>query len=88
MAKVNSNTQMLKQAGNGITVTVLMAIFSQLNIKGVKPWNEMSQEERERLIHQLEILTRKKIHSVPQSPSNNSSNSRKVSSRCGTNDTE
>ena len=46
------------------------------------------QEERERLIHQLEILTRKKIHSVPQSPSNNSSNSPKVSSRCGTNDTE
>ena len=50
MAKVNSNTQMLKQAGNGITVTVLMAIFSQLNIKGVKPWNEMSQEEREKFI--------------------------------------
>lgn len=50
MAKVNSNTQMLKQAGNGITVTVLMAIFSQLNISGVKPWNDMTQEEREKFI--------------------------------------
>ena len=40
MMAVNSNTQLLKQAGNSITVQVLMAIFSQLNIKGVTPWNE------------------------------------------------
>ena len=46
------------------------------------------QEERERLIHQLEILTRKKGTSSPLSPLNKSSNSRKISSRCGTEDTE
>ena len=50
MASVNSNTQLYKQAGNSIVVTVLMAIFSQLHIKGVKPWNDMTQEEREELI--------------------------------------
>lgn len=38
--KVVSNTQLYKQAGNSICVCVLMAIFSQMNIKGVKPWNE------------------------------------------------
>lgn len=50
MAKVNSNTQLYKQAGNSITVTVLMAIFSQLHIKGVPVWNELNQEEREKWI--------------------------------------
>ena len=48
---VNSKTQLYKQAGNSIVVPVLMAIFSQLNIDGVKPWNEMSNEERECLIN-------------------------------------
>ena len=38
--KVVSNTQLYKQAGNSICVCVLMAIFSQMNIKGVKTWNE------------------------------------------------
>ena len=38
--KVNSNTQLYKQAGNAIVKQVLMAIFSQMNIKGVQPWNE------------------------------------------------
>ena len=37
---VVSNTQLYKEAGNSIVVNVLMAIFSQMNIKGVKPWNE------------------------------------------------
>ena len=46
------------------------------------------QEERERLIHQLEILTRKKGTSLTLSPSNKTSNTRKISSRCGTEDTE
>ena len=40
--KVNSNTQLYKQAGNAIVKQVLMAIFSQMNIKGVKPWNEIN----------------------------------------------
>lgn len=50
MFSVNSNSQCYKQFGNSIVVPVLMAIFSQLNIKGVTPWNEMNQEEREQLI--------------------------------------
>lgn len=50
MFSVNSNSQCYKQAGNSIVVTVLMAIFSQLNIKGVTPWNELNQAEREELI--------------------------------------
>lgn len=50
MMEINSATQCYKQAGNSIAVPVLMAIFSQLNIKGVTPWNEMSQEEREEII--------------------------------------
>lgn len=47
---VNSNTQAYKQAGNSIVVSVLVAIFSQLNIAGVKPWNELSEDERYNLI--------------------------------------
>ena len=46
------------------------------------------QEERERLIYQLEMLTRKKGSSVTLYPSNKSANSRKISSSCGTEDTE
>lgn len=45
-AAVNSNSQLYKESGNSICEAVLCALFSQLNIKGVKPWNEMSQEER------------------------------------------
>ena len=40
-AEVNSKTQLYKQAGNSIVKDVLMAIFSQLNIKGVSMWNEV-----------------------------------------------
>ena len=43
---VNSNSQLYKQAGNSLVRVVMAAIMSQLNIKGVKPWNEMSDEER------------------------------------------
>ena len=46
------------------------------------------QEERERLIHQLNLIKRKKGYSLPLSPSNNSSNSRKISSRYDTEATE
>lgn len=51
MLNINSNTQCYKQAGNSIVVAVLMAIFSQLNIKGVTPWNEMSDEQRYKMIY-------------------------------------
>lgn len=37
---VNSNTQLYKQAGNSIVVTVLEAMFRQMNIQGVPTWNE------------------------------------------------
>lgn len=47
---VNSNTQLYKEAGNAIVKQVLMAIFSQMNIKGVKPWNDMTSEEKYNLI--------------------------------------
>ena len=40
-ASGTSNSQLYKQAGNAIVKQVLMAIFSQMNIKGVKPWNEV-----------------------------------------------
>ena len=40
-AEVNSKMQLYKQAGNSIVKDVLMAIFSQLNIKGVPMWNEV-----------------------------------------------
>lgn len=42
----NSNTRLYSQAGNSIVVGCLAAIFSQLNIKGVTPWNEMTLEEK------------------------------------------
>ena len=48
---VVSRAQMYKQAGNSIVVAVLMAIFSQLNIKGVTPWNELTDDQREKLIY-------------------------------------
>ena len=50
MLKVNSNSQCYKQYGNSICIPVLMAIFSQLGIKGVRKWNEMSEDERNILI--------------------------------------
>ena len=51
MMKVNSNTQVYKQAGNSIVVSVLMALFSQLNIEGVPRWNDMTQEERQEWVN-------------------------------------
>lgn len=46
---VNSDTQLYKQAGNSIVVACLCAIFSQLGIKGITPWNEMSEEQKKDL---------------------------------------
>lgn len=50
MLEVNSNTQCYKQYGNSIVVPVLMGLFSQLNIAGVKTWNEMDENERYQII--------------------------------------
>ena len=48
---VNSNSQGYKQFGNSIVVAVLIAVFSQLHIAGVKTWNEMTDDERYSLIY-------------------------------------
>ena len=50
MLNTNSWTQCYKQYGNSIVVTVLMGIFSQLNIKGVPAWNDLKESERMELI--------------------------------------
>lgn len=42
--KVVSNSQLYKIAGNAIVVSVLVAIFSQMNIQGKKNWNSLSKE--------------------------------------------
>ena len=57
--KVNSNSQLYKQAGNSICVNVLCAIFSQLGIQGRKRWNEMSLEERRELVYKGTVLEAK-----------------------------
>ena len=41
-----SNTQAYKQFGNSIVVSVLCAVYSQLNIQDIKPWNERTIEEK------------------------------------------
>lgn len=40
MAAVNSATQMYRQAGNSIVVNVMVAMFSQMNIQGIRTWND------------------------------------------------
>ena len=57
--KVNSNSQLYRQAGNSICVNVLCAIFSQLGIQGHKRWNEMSLEERRELVYKGTVLESK-----------------------------
>lgn len=47
---VNSNSQVYRQFGNAIVKQVLMAIFLQLGIKGLKKWNDRTLEEREKLV--------------------------------------
>jgi len=50
MLNVNSNTQVYKQAGNSIVVSVLVGIFSQLGIQKCKKWNDMTDEERYEIV--------------------------------------
>lgn len=49
MLSINSQTQCYKQAGNSLVVTMFAAVLSQLNIQGIKPWNERSTEEKKQL---------------------------------------
>ena len=60
MLEVNSRTQCYKQFGNSIAVPVLMALFSQLGLKGVPKWNELSQEQRQELVDRnMDFLSKK-----------------------------
>ena len=54
-AQVNSATQLYKEAGNGIVRSVLMGIFSQLDIAGIRKWNDMSDDQIEKMLHYQEI---------------------------------
>ena len=45
-ASVESRTQLYKQAGNTIVRAVLMALFLQMNIQGIKNWNDRTENER------------------------------------------
>lgn len=45
MLTTNSNSQCYRQYGNSIVTMVLMGIFSQLHINGVKAWNDMTENE-------------------------------------------
>ena len=49
-ATVNSRSQLYKQAGNSIAKQVLMAIFLQLGIQGKPRWNDMTVEERQKMV--------------------------------------
>lgn len=50
ICKGQSDTQAYKQAGNSIVCSVLAGIFSQLGLKGVTPWNDMTAEEQHRVV--------------------------------------
>lgn len=50
--QVNSATQLYKEAGNSIVQVVLMAIFSQMNIQNITPWNELTLEDKYKFIEQ------------------------------------
>lgn len=44
-----SDSQGYKMCGNSIVVSCLVAIFSQLNIQGIKPWNDSTLEEKRKM---------------------------------------
>ena len=48
--KVTSKSQLYKESGNAIVKQVLMGIFLQLNIQGIKNWNDRSKDELQGLI--------------------------------------
>lgn len=44
MSRINSETQLYKQFGNSIVVKCLEAVFRNLNIEGVKTWEDVVKE--------------------------------------------
>lgn len=57
MLSANSESQCYKQFGNSIVVACLMAVFSQMNIDSIKPWNSMTDDERYNLIYKGCVVT-------------------------------
>ena len=55
--KANSNSQLYKQAGNSVTVSVIVAILAQLGIGGTK-WNDMDINEKNKLVFGKELWTK------------------------------
>lgn len=47
---MESRTQLYKQAGNAIVRAVLMALFLQMNIQGIKNWNDRTDSEKRVLL--------------------------------------
>lgn len=66
MLKANSNSAVYKQCGNSIVVSCLMALFSQLNIKGVTPWNQMSVNDRYKLIYGNDHFCSKSLEPIKE----------------------
>ena len=51
-----SKTQLYKQAGNSRVKQGLMAVFLQLGIQGKPRWNDMSVEERRKLVYKGTVV--------------------------------
>ena len=43
---MESRTQLYKQAGNAIVRAVLMGLFLQMNIQGIRNWNDRTDSEK------------------------------------------
>lgn len=59
MLSVNSNSQVYKQCGNSIVTGCIIALFSQLGLQGHKKWNDMTLDEKKKLIYKGHILENK-----------------------------
>lgn len=51
MLDAESNSQCYKAFGNSIVVACLCGIFSQLGIAGIKKWNDMTDDDRYKMIY-------------------------------------
>ena len=51
-AEVITNTRLYKTAGNAIVRAVLMALFLQMNIQGIKNWNDRTDSEKRTLLEE------------------------------------
>ena len=58
--KVTSKSQLCKESGNAIVKQVLMGIFLQLNIQGIKNWNDRTKDELQELIDESSFINEEK----------------------------